>query len=141
MYRDPSDRPSPATTLKELVVSIPFQRFTDARGSLLSLEWEQLPFVPRRIFTVSDVPRGTVRGKHGHKTGTQLLAAIQGEIEVMLKHGGDEQIIILTPDKPALLVRPGVWFSQTYLTKGAVLLVLASESYDADAMFEAMEDA
>lgn len=123
------------TLLEKWISLVPVHRSTDERGSLLPLDWESLPFEPRRIFTVSGVPAGTVRGGHGHRTCAQLLAAVVGEIEVQLVHGGERRAIILTPKSPALLVRAGIWFSQTYLSEGAVLLVLASESYDSAAMF------
>lgn len=127
---------SEGSLLEKWVSFVPVQRSTDERGSLLPLDWESLPFEPRRIFTVSGVPAGTVRGGHGHRTCTQLLAAVVGEIEVRLVHGGEHRAIILTPKSPALLVRAGIWFSQTYLSEGAVLLVLASECYDPGAMFD-----
>ena len=127
--------------LETRVAMVPLCRRTDQRGSLLPLDWESLPFTPRRIFTVSGVPAGTVRGGHGHRTCAQLLVAIAGEIEVQLAHGGERRRVLLTPESPALLVRAGVWFSQTYLGEGAVLLVLASEPYNAAAMFDDPEQA
>lgn len=120
---------------------VPLPRFNDQRGSLLPLEWGALPFEPRRIFTVSGVPPGTVRGCHGHRTCAQLLIAIAGEIEVRLVQGSERRTIVLTPDSPALLVPAGIWFSETYASEGAVLLVLASEPYNPDAMFDDPEDA
>ncbi len=125
--------------LESWISRVPVQRSTDERGSLLPLDWSSLPFEPRRIFTVSGAPAGTVRGGHGHRTCDQLLAAVVGEIEVQLVHGGQRRAIILTPESPALLVRAGIWFSQTYLSEGAVLLVLASERYDPDTMFDVPE--
>lgn len=130
----------PETTLEERVALIPLRRFNDERGSLLPLEWDALPFEPRRIFTISGVPPGTVRGCHGHRTGAQLLVAIAGEIEVRLAHGSERRTIVLTPDSPALLVRAGIWFSQTYVSEGVVLLVLASEPYNPDAIFDDPEE-
>lgn len=120
---------------------IPMRRFNDQRGSLLPLEWETLPFEPRRIFTVSGVPPGTIRGGHGHRTCAQLLFAIAGEIEVRLVHGSERRTIVLTPDSPALMVPAGIWFSETYTSEVAVLLVLASEPYNPDAIFEEPEEA
>lgn len=127
--------------LEMRVAMVPLCRRSDERGSLLPLDWDSLPFEPRRIFTVSDVPAGTLRGGHGHRTCTQLLVAVAGEIEVQLAYRSERRILVLTPDSPALLVRAGIWFSQTYLSEGAVLLVLASERYNAAAMFDDPGDA
>jgi dTDP-4-dehydrorhamnose 3,5-epimerase-like enzyme len=127
--------PAPGAAVKERATLVPLPRFNDPRGSLLPLEWQVLPFEPRRVFTISGVPPGTVRGCHGHRTCAQLLVAVVGEIEVQMVQDSECQTIILTPDSPALLVPAGIWFSETYLSEGAVLLVLASEPYDPDAMF------
>lgn len=122
--------------LEKRVAMVPVRRCSDERGSLLPLEWGSLPFLPCRIFTVSGVPAGTTRGRHGHRTCEQLLVAVAGEIEVQLAYRSERRTMVLTPDSPALLVRAGIWFSQTYLSEGAVLLVLASERYDTTAMFD-----
>lgn len=94
-----------AGPLDDLVALLPIPRCKDERGSLLPLEWESLPFEPRRIFTVSDMPAGTVRGGRGHQTCTQLLVAVAGQIEVQLARGGERWAVLLTLDSPALLVR------------------------------------
>ena len=134
-----SDIEAPA--LETRIAMIALERRADERGTLLPLDWSLLPFEPCRIFTVSGVPAGTVRGGHGHRSCSQLLVSVAGRIEVRLACGGEHRHIVLTPDSPALLVRPGVWFSQTYVSDGAVLLVLASEPYDAASMFVDRDDA
>jgi hypothetical protein len=102
----------------------------EPRGSLLPLELRDLPFAPARVFAVTDVPVGTERGGHAHRSGLQLLVCLQGRVEVLMRWSGDTQRLILTPGAPSLMIGPGVWSSQTYLEAGAVLLALASEPYD-----------
>ena len=109
---------------------VPFSVHTDERGSLLPIEFEQLPFMPRRVFTVAGMPKGTVRGGHGHKGGQQLLICLHGQIEAMLRRGNEEAQALLLPAGPGLLFGPGVWCRQTYVTANSVLLVFASEPYD-----------
>lgn len=103
---------------------------SDARGNLRPLDFASLPFTPRRAFTVTDVPVGSVRGEHGHHSGEQLLICLQGEIELLLKKGQQEGNAVLLPSGPGLLLRAGVWCRQTYLLSNSSLLVLASEPYD-----------
>lgn len=117
------------------VSPMPLRRSTDERGTLLPLEWDDLPFVPSRIFTVSGAAAGTVRGGHGHRTCSQLLVAVAGQIEVEVVRADARRTFTLTPQSPGLLVRPGIWFAQTYISPASVLLVLASEPYDASGMF------
>ena len=108
------------------------KRFDDARGSLLPIEFNELPFLPRRLFTVAGVPAGTVRGGHAHRYGEQLLVCIQGCIDIWLRHDDEEARLTLVPDGPGLMAGPLVWSQQTYLRSGSVLLVVASHPYDPD---------
>lgn len=105
-------------------------RHVDARGTLAPFDFAGLPFVPRRAFVVSGVPAGTVRGGHGHRTGSQLLVCIGGRIEVLMRHQDAEATLVLDPASPALVFGPGVWCRQRYLAEGSLLLVFASEPYD-----------
>ncbi|MBD9404366.1 FdtA/QdtA family cupin domain-containing protein [Acidovorax sp. ACV02] len=102
----------------------------DERGNLLSIDFDDLPFRPRRVFTVTNVPAGAIRGEHGHRTGQQLLICLQGKIELVLRTGPEEVNTALIPSGPGLLLGSGVWCRQTYVASDSVLLVMASEKYD-----------
>ncbi len=104
----------------------------DERGQLLPLDFGSLPFMPRRVFTVTGTPVGAIRGEHGHRRGEQLLICLQGQIGLLLRKGDEAADALLTPAGPGLLVGAGVWCRQTYLAPHSVLLVLASEPYDPD---------
>lgn len=118
---------------------IPCKVHADQRGTLLPLDFDRLPFKPRRVFTVAGMPAGTVRGGHGHRVGEQLLICLQGQIEALLRRGREEAHAVLLPAGPGLLLGPGVWCRQTYVTANSVLLVLASEPYDAASQIENWE--
>jgi hypothetical protein len=102
----------------------------DQRGKLLPIPFAELPFVPRRCFCVSQVPVGTERGKHAHRDGWQLLFCLSGRIDILMRDGQSEATACLADDSHALLIGPLIWTRQTYLTEGAVLLVLGSHEYD-----------
>lgn len=108
---------------------IPLSCFNDERGSLLPLDFHALPFEPRRIFVVHEVPEGAVRGRHAHHRSRQLLVRLQGRIEVEMQHEGARARTVLADSRAGLLLEAGVWSAQTYLEPGASLLVLASEAF------------
>ena len=58
---------------------------TDQRGSLTPFDYADLPFPPRRVFAVTDVPPGTSRGGHSHGSSTQLLVCLAGRIELLMR--------------------------------------------------------
>jgi UDP-2-acetamido-3-amino-2,3-dideoxy-glucuronate N-acetyltransferase len=101
-----------------------------ARGSLVAFDLEDLPFVPRRVFVVRDVPAGAVRGGHAHARGEQLLVCSAGEVAVELRREGETARVVLDTPTLALLVRSGVWARQTYEGPDTVLAVLATTPYD-----------
>lgn len=108
----------------------------DVRGVLVPFPFDELPFVPRRVFTVSRVPVGTVRGGHAHRSGFQCLFCPQGRIEVLLRCDGEEVVQMLDSERIGLLVGPGVWGRQRFMAPDSVLLVFASDPYDPDSYFD-----
>lgn len=105
---------------------------TDLRGSLSAGEFPaELPFVPKRYFIVFDVPSAEVRGEHAHRRCHQFLVCIRGGCSVMFDDGSRRQELRLDSPTMGLHLTPGVWGVQYKYTHDAVLLVLASEIYEA----------
>tara|TARA_R110002049_G_scaffold17416_8_gene67794 strand:- start:58 stop:477 length:420 start_codon:yes stop_codon:yes gene_type:complete len=123
-------RTEPARWFSGRACLIALQRHADARGTLMPLDFDALPFAPGRCFTVSDAPAGTVRGGHAHRRGQQLLICVQGRIDVDMRHGDDRARAVLEPNGSGLLIGPLVWATQRYLLPDSVLLVLASDPFD-----------
>jgi UDP-2-acetamido-3-amino-2,3-dideoxy-glucuronate N-acetyltransferase len=107
-------------------------RHTDERGILIPIEFEDLPFIPKRLFTVQSVPAGGVRGGHGHRICWQFLLALSGIIEVTTQTSAGSRTTRLTPGASGLIIPPRVFAEQRYVQAGGILLVLASEPYDPD---------
>jgi UDP-2-acetamido-3-amino-2,3-dideoxy-glucuronate N-acetyltransferase len=103
----------------------------DLRGSLTAAEFSNLPFSPRRLFTVYDVPSESVRGSHAHRTCSQFLVCTLGGVSCLVDDGlAREEIRLASPDV-GLHIPPMIWGTQWKYTRDAVLLVLASHPYDA----------
>jgi dTDP-4-dehydrorhamnose 3,5-epimerase-like enzyme len=107
--------------------------WADPRGCLVDFDFRAMPFEPRRSFVVRDVPAGTLRGGHAHVRAQQLLVCLAGTVAVELRHAGERHQVELCNAAHALLVTAGVWARQRYSGPDAVLMVMASEPYDADA--------
>jgi acetyltransferase-like isoleucine patch superfamily enzyme/dTDP-4-dehydrorhamnose 3,5-epimerase-like enzyme len=105
----------------------------DMRGNLLAREVGRgLPFVPKRCFTVFAVPSKEVRGAHAHRALEQLLICLTGSISVVVDDAVSRQELVLDSPELALHVPPMVWAIQYKYSADAVLLVLASDLYQAD---------
>ena len=106
-----------------------FPVFKDTRGTLVPIEFNNLPFKPKRIFYVRDVPKGDCRGNHAHFTTKQILVCLQGEINVKLDTIDIEWEITLEPNE-SVFVDKLVWDSQVYMTGDDILMSICSTPHD-----------
>ena len=103
------------------------------RGNLSFAEFEKdLPFIVKRCFWVFDVLSKDVRGEHAHKECHQFLVCVAGHVTVMLDDGDQRTEIKLDSPTLGLHIQPGVWGVQYKYSNNAVLVVLASHTYDPD---------
>jgi acetyltransferase-like isoleucine patch superfamily enzyme/dTDP-4-dehydrorhamnose 3,5-epimerase-like enzyme len=104
----------------------------DLRGWLSFAEaGRHVPFEVKRYFLVFGVPGQHIRGEHAHKTLHQFLVCVHGSCNVVADDGLNREEFVL--DKPSIGVYlpPMTWGVQYKYTQDAVLLVLASDYYDA----------
>jgi dTDP-4-dehydrorhamnose 3,5-epimerase-like enzyme len=108
----------------------------DERGTLLPLEFSDLPFTPCRAFIVSEVPTGKVRGRHAHRDGDQFLVCLAGRVLVDMRYQERHEQCVLEDGSEGLFIGSGVWAQQTYLEEGSMLLVFASVPYERDVLLD-----
>jgi acetyltransferase-like isoleucine patch superfamily enzyme/dTDP-4-dehydrorhamnose 3,5-epimerase-like enzyme len=105
----------------------------DLRGNLSAREvGRDLPFTPVRCFAVFDVPSKEVRGEHAHRRCEQFLVCLRGSMAVVCDDGERRQELTLDSPEIGLYLPPMVWATQYRYSRDAVLLVLASDTYDPD---------
>ena len=90
------------------------------------------PFNVRRVYYLYDVPGGSDRGGHAHRTLYQLIVAASGSFDVVIDDGRNKKIIQLNRPNYGLRVLPGIWREIVNFSSGAICLVLASQKYNAD---------
>lgn len=106
------------------------QVFTQEQGSIVFCEEStSLPFMPKRIFYLYDIPAGESRGAHAHKECHQLLVAVAGSFEVVTEDGTSKMKYYLNQPNQGLHIPPGIWAAEVNFSGGAICLVLASEQY------------
>ena len=100
------------------------------KGSLTTVALSSLDFQPRGMFYITDVPRGGIRGQHAHRTATQLLVCMQGNILISNTHTNKHVARHDLFGGDYLIIEPMVWSSQQYRKENSVLLVLTSHIYN-----------
>lgn len=105
----------------------------DSRGRLTFAEenWD-IPFPLKRVFWITDVPRGAARGGHAHRTCKEVLCCVRGSLTLRVDNGRERRVFCLDSPDRAVLIPEGVWCSLEGFTQDAVVVVGASEAYSAE---------
>jgi len=90
----------------------------------------QHTFDVARVYYLYDVPGGSERGGHAHKSLEQLIIAASGSFDVVIDDGKNKKVVELNRPYFALYVKPGIWREIINFSSGAICLVLASEKYN-----------
>jgi UDP-2-acetamido-3-amino-2,3-dideoxy-glucuronate N-acetyltransferase len=105
----------------------------DMRGNLSVGEFARdIPFSPKRYFLIFDVPNREVRGEHAHKLCHQFLVCVRGSCRVLLDDGQHRREVTLDRVDLGIYMPAMVWGNQHAYSTDAMLLVFASEYYDAN---------
>jgi hypothetical protein len=116
------------------IINLP--KITEPRGNLTFIEGgRHIPFEIKRVYYLYDVPGGAERGAHGHRRLQQFIIGMSGSFDVILDDGFDKKTIHMNRSYYGLYVSPMMWRDVTNVSSGAVLMVLASEFYDASDYF------
>jgi dTDP-4-dehydrorhamnose 3,5-epimerase-like enzyme len=92
---------------------------------------ESAPFEVRRVYWLVNTPSGVTRGLHAHKALEQLIFVPKGTVTIVLDDGRVKTTHVMTSASPPLHVRPGIWRTLDAFSDDAVVMVLASATYDA----------
>jgi hypothetical protein len=91
---------------------------------------KNLPFRPRRIFYIYDIPAGEARGAHAHKKCHQFLIAASGSFEIEVDDSKEKKVFFLNRPFYGLHIPSGIWAHEMNFSAGAICLVLTSHSFD-----------
>jgi dTDP-4-dehydrorhamnose 3,5-epimerase-like enzyme len=120
---------------------IDLPRVHDPRGNLTFIEGgRHLPFEIKRVYYLYDVPGGSTRAGHGHKTLQQLVIAMSGSFDIELDDGRVKRRFHLNRSHYGLYIGPMIWRDIDNFSSGSVCMVLASDYYDESDYFREYED-
>jgi hypothetical protein len=111
------------------VISLP--KIDREEGSITIIENEKhIPFSIQRVYYLYDLPGGTSRGGHAHKTLHQLVVAVSGSFNILLDDGVNKKVVTLNRPDYGMLLMPGIWRELFEFSSGAICLVAASGKFD-----------
>jgi len=112
------------------IINIP--KIENHLGNIAVIENDVIPFAVKRVYYLFDIPSSAKRGGHAHKNLQQVLIAISGSFDVVLKDGKNQKSITLNKPDKGLLIKNNIWRELENFSSGAVCLVLASEVFSED---------
>lgn len=109
-----------------------FESYTDSRGKLNVAQLDHLSqdFSIKRVFWITDVPEGTIRGEHANRECTELLVAVSGKVSLWLTDGSKEWNITLSDPNQGLYIPPMVWCKLYDFSSDATIVCMADKEYD-----------
>lgn len=114
--------------------------FKDFRGTLGVLDFNELPFIPKRIYWITDSPEKITRGAHAHKLLNQVFLVLSGSVTIDIFKGSDKQSFNLIAEGPILMLEPGYWRDIKLLTPDSLILVLCDREYEENDYIRDWED-
>ena len=107
-------------------------KISDPRGNLTFIQFpDQIPFEIKRVFWTYNVPGGEIRGGHAYKTQQEVIIAISGSFDVVIKdYKGQLQRIHLNRGYEGLHIPPNTWRHLENFSTNSVSLHLSSSVYD-----------
>lgn len=102
----------------------------DDRGTMGVIEETSVPFPIRRIFWLSNVPDGEVRGQHAHKNCEQYIVCAQGSLTLEAESLQGVTYIKVMNKGDTFYLQVHTWLTLKNFSEDALVLVLASEPYD-----------
>lgn len=109
-------------------------------GTLCQMQSPEVPFEIKRVYHISGVSEGAVRGAHTHKETMQIIFCIQGSIVIALDDGKKKEKVFLDKPNIGVLLEPGVWHEMQEFKKDTILLVLASERHEPEDYVRSYDD-
>lgn len=120
------------------IIDIP--KIENPEGNIAVIENDVIPFEIKRVYYLFDIPSSAVRGGHSHKNLQQVLIAISGSFDVVLKDGKTQKTITLNKPDKGLLIDNNIWRELENFSSGAVCLVLASNVFDEEDYIRDFDD-
>jgi hypothetical protein len=127
-------------SLIDTVKIIKLPHYFEDNGDLVVMEGLiNVPFAIARVFVVR-APQHAVRGQHAHLACSQFLTCPRGIVKVLCDDGVQTATFVLDHPNIGLLVPPGIWSQQTYMTMESALTVLCDRRYEADDYIREYQD-
>jgi len=112
-----------------VIINIP--KYPDLRGNLSFIEEDtHIPFEIRRVYWIYDVPGGEYRGGHAFIETEEIVIALSGSFDVVMKTGSNERRFSLNRSYFGLYIPKMYWRTIENFSTNSLALIIASTDYN-----------
>lgn len=110
------------------IIDVPV--FVDERGALCVMEeGASLPFRPRRVFCIQNVPANEERGHHANINTKFLIVAVRGSVLIHAEDRYGVKDFVLDSPTKGLFLDAMTWKVMKDFSSDAMLLLIADTKY------------
>jgi hypothetical protein len=91
---------------------------------------DKLGFESPRVFWLTKIADGQRRGRHAHRDSILATFVVNGSCRLTLDNASQKQVVELNEKGPGLIIGPWIWHDLYDFSANAVVLVIASTTYD-----------
>jgi len=108
-----------------------FPKILDERGNLSYLQVnDQIPFDLQRVYLIYDVPGGEIRGGNAFVDQEEIIIALSGSFDVVLKDGQQEIKYTLNRSYYGLYIPKMIWRHFENFSTNSLAILVANKAYD-----------
>ena len=93
------------------------------------VEFDTLPFVPRRIYWLHESSLDISRGNHAHRELRQILFVLNGRFRLRLSDGFSDLELYLDKKSDGVYLEPGLWRVLDEFAKDSIILVICDQVF------------
>lgn len=109
---------------------INFKKYAN-EGDLVVIENnKEIPFSVKRLFYISSVPSGSIRGKHANTKSEFIMICTSGSVKVDVTDSKQKKTFLLDSSDYGLYIPKMIWKDMYDFSNNCVLLILSNEYYD-----------
>ena len=110
------------------IIELP--KIHDPRGNLSFIEEEKhFPFEIKSAYWIYDVRNGKIPGGYAFKEQNEMIIALSGSLDVVVKDGINRKIYSLNRSYNGLYIPSGIWRQLENFSTNSLILVLSSDLY------------
>lgn len=110
---------------------VPLKAVQEEDGRLVAINsFSELPFEPKRIFFIKEVPPNTTRGEHANRNTEYIFGVVNGTVKLQIESlDGEVLTYHLTDDAKGIYVPKNWWLKLFDFESDGIAMVLASTEF------------